>query len=194
MKIGLLGGTFDPVHLGHLTLARNAQVQFSLDKVLFIPAYDPPHKREVPPVASAEDRFAMVRLAVKDEPFFEISDVEVQRKGPSYTCDTIAELEKRYPQAVFCLILGIDSLQGFEAWHRAAEIKRKVRFLVAQRGTAGGAGLAGASVEWIRMPLCPIAASAIRESFAAGGGPGDQVPLAVSEFIRSRHLYRKKNP
>ena len=189
MKIGILGGTFDPIHLGHLTLARSAQVQFSLDKVLFIPAYEPPHKRDVPSRASAEDRYEMVRLAIQREPFFEISDLEFKRKGISYSCDTIAELEKQYPQAKLYLILGKDAFQDFETWHKALEIREKVQFLVAQRETQGGKEPIGIHAERVLMPLCPIAASGIRETLAGGHLLGDQVPPAVLDYIRDHKLY-----
>lgn len=193
MKLGILGGTFDPIHLGHLELARNARDQFSLDKILLIPAYDPPHKQNTPPMASAEDRCAMVRLAIKGEPLFEVSDIEIKRKGLSYTYDTITELEKLYPQATLYLILGRDAFQGLDAWHKAAEIKRKVRFLVAERETHCQTEPAGVSAGWIRMPLCPVAASGIRKAVAEGRGPEELVPQAVLGFIRDHHLYRKRN-
>ncbi|MBU9888572.1 MAG: nicotinate-nucleotide adenylyltransferase [Candidatus Omnitrophica bacterium] len=191
MRLGILGGTFDPFHWGHLTLARNARDQFSLDKVIFIPTYDPPHKREAPPRASAADRYAMVRLGLQGEPSFEASDLEIQRKGPSYSYDTIAELEKIYLGAIFFLVLGKDTFKGLETWHRAGEIKRKVRFLVGDRSTHGNAEIEGAHVEWIRMPLCPVSASGIREDIAKGKIPEDQLPPSVFQFIRDHHLYRE---
>jgi nicotinate (nicotinamide) nucleotide adenylyltransferase len=97
MKIGIFGGTFDPVHRGHLQLAQSARAQFSLDKVIVVPAYLPPHKQELPLLTSAEDRYEMVRLAIEGEPFIEVSDCELQRKGVSYTFDTLSEFKEKYP-------------------------------------------------------------------------------------------------
>ncbi len=192
MKIGILGGTFDPVHLGHLALARSAQSQFSLDQVLFIPVYAPPHKRDVPPRASAKDRYEMVLLAINDEPFFGVSDLEIKRKGISYTSDTIAELEKQYPQAVFYLILGEDAFEGIDTWHKAQEIKKKVRFLVAQRNPNDEKEPAWGQAEQIRMPLCPVSASGIRKALSGGCEPVGQVPQAVLNYIRVHKLYEGK--
>jgi len=134
MKIGILGGTFDPVHRGHLQLAQNARTQFSLDKVIFVPAFQPPHKQGQPLRTAFQDRYEMVRLSIAGEPSFELSDCELQRKGVSYTFDTVLEFEKQFPGAQLFLILGKDSFEGIDSWYRAAELKQKVRFLVAHRG------------------------------------------------------------
>ena len=191
MKIGILGGTFDPVHLGHLQLAQNARAQFLLDKVVFVPAYQSPHKRELPPRTSATDRYEMVRLAIEGTPFFELSDFEIAKKGISYSYDTLDEFEKEYPQSTFFLILGKDTFEGIDAWHRAAELKKKVRFLVAKRGAGEIGAPEGARVERIQMPLCPISASGIREAIEQGKNVDDHVPPKVLQFIRAHALYRK---
>jgi nicotinate-nucleotide adenylyltransferase len=191
MKIGILGGTFDPIHLGHLRLAQSAQAQASLNKVIFVPAYLPPHKKEFPSLSSAEDRYEMVRLATEGDPFLGLSDCELVRRGVSYTCDTIDELEKKYPGSTFFLILGKDAFEGIDAWHRVAELKKKVRFLVAKRGAGEICVPEGVRVEWIRMPLCPISASGIREAIKQGSNVGDYVPLKVLQFIHAHRLYQK---
>jgi nicotinate-nucleotide adenylyltransferase len=191
MKIGILGGTFDPIHRGHLQLAQNARAQFSLDKVIFIPAYQPPHKHELLSRTSAADRYEMVRLAIESEPFLELSDCELVRKGISYTWDTLDEFKKKYPGGTFFLILGKDAFEGIDAWHRAAELKKKVRFLVAKRGTGEICAPEGARVEQIQMPLCPISASGIREAIQQGRNVDEHIPPKVLQFIHARALYRK---
>jgi nicotinate-nucleotide adenylyltransferase len=191
MKIGIFGGTFDPIHRGHLQLARSAQAQFSLDKVVFVPAYQSPHKQELSSLTSAEDRYEMARLAVEGEPFFEISDCETVRKGVSYTFDTLCEFEKKYPKAVFFLILGKDAFEGINVWHRAAELKKKVRFLVAKRGSCEIHAPESARAEWIQMPLCPISASGIREAIKRGRNVDDHVSPKVLQYIHAHALYRE---
>ena len=191
MKIGIYGGTFDPVHRGHLQLALNARTQFSLDKVIFVPAYQPPHKQELLSLTSAEDRYEMVRLALLDEPLLEISDCELRRKGHSYTFDTLSEFEKKYSNTEFFLILGKDAFEGIDAWHRADELKKKVRFLVAKRGVGEVYAPKGLSAEWIRMPLCPISASGIREAVKCGKNVDDYVSPKVLHYIHEHELYRK---
>ena len=191
MKIGILGGTFDPVHRGHLQLAQNARAQFLLDKVIFVPAYQPPHKQELLSLTSACDRYAMVRLAIEGEPFLEISDCELKRKGVSYTFDTLAEFEKKYPKATFFLILGKDSFEGVDAWHRAAELKKKIRFLVAKRGDGDIRVPSGARAEGVRMPPCPFSASGIREAIKQGKNVDDAILPKVLLYIQAQALYRK---
>ncbi len=191
MKIGILGGTFDPVHRGHLELARNARVQFSLDKVIFVPANLPPHKPELLSLTSAADRYEMVRLAIQGEPSFELSDCELKRKGASYTFDTLSEFEKKSPESTFFLILGKDAFEGIDTWHRSVELKKKILFLVAKRGPGEVCAPEGARAEWIQMPLCPISASGIREAIKHGRDVGDHVPQKVLQYIHTHALYRK---
>lgn len=192
MKIGILGGTFDPIHFGHLQLARNAQLQFSLDKVILVPAYQPPHKQELSSLTSAQDRYEMVRLAIEGEHFLELSDCELQRKGVSYTFDTLREFENKYPGGTFFLILGKDAFENIDAWHRAVDLKKKVRFLVADRGGREAQAPGGARTEWIRMPLCPISASGIRETIKQGGSVDPYVSSKVLEYIHAHKLYQKR--
>lgn len=193
MKIGILGGTFDPVHRGHLQLAQSAQFQFSLDKVIFVPAYQPPHKQTIPGLTSAQDRFEMARLAIAGEPFLEISDCELIRKGVSYTFDTLASFEIKYPGAEFFLILGKDAFEGVGGWYRAAELKQKVRFLVAGRETQELHASEGVQASWIQMPLCAISASGIRAALKQGGSVDEHLSPKVLQYIRAHALYGKNN-
>jgi len=191
MKIGIFGGTFDPVHRGHLQLAQNARAQFLLDKIVFVPARQPPHKQDIPPLTPAQHRYEMVRLAIEDEPLFELSDCEMKRKGISYTFDTLSEFEKKYPGATFFLILGEDAFEGLEAWYRASDLKKKFRFIVAKRETHEICGAKDVCAEWIQMPLCPISASRIREALKRGENVDDYLPLKVLQYIQENALYRK---
>jgi nicotinate-nucleotide adenylyltransferase len=191
MKIGIFGGTFDPVHRGHLQLAQNARTQFSLDKVIFVPAYLPPHKQDIPGLASPKDRYEMVRLAVEGEPFLELSDCELQREGVSYTFDTLIAFEKKYPDASFFLIMGKDAFEGLDIWHRSAELKKKVQFLVAKRENHEIRAPKGARAEWIQMPLCPVSASGIRAAIKQGKNVDDYVSPKVLQYIRAHGLYQK---
>ncbi|MFA7255364.1 MAG: nicotinate-nucleotide adenylyltransferase [Candidatus Omnitrophota bacterium] len=190
MKIGIFGGTFDPIHRGHLQLAQNARSQFSLDKVIFVPAFQPPHKQEIFLLTSAKDRYEMVRLAIQGEPFLELSDCELKRKGVSYTYDTLCEFEKKYPEASFFFILGKDAFEGIDGWHCAAELKKKVRFLAAKRGSCDVHSPEGARVDWIEMPLCPISASGIRGAIKCGRDVADYVSPKVLQYIHAHKLYR----
>lgn len=190
MKIGIFGGTFDPVHRGHLQLAQSARTQFSLDKIIFVPAYKPPHKQELPSLTSAQDRYEMVRLAIEGEPFFELSDCELKRKGVSYTFDTVCEFESKYPNGTFFLILGKDAFDQIDTWHRANELKKKVQFLVAHRGNRKIYTSGDAFTEWIQMPLCPIFSAGIREAIKHGWNVNDQVSPKVLQYIHDHEFYR----
>lgn len=191
MKIGIFGGTFDPIHFGHLQLARNARVQFSLDKVIFVPAFQSPHKQDVPSITPAAHRYEMVRIAIESEPHCGLSDSELKRQGISYTFDTLIEFEKQYPGAEFFLILGKDAFEGLDAWHRAPELKQKVRFIVAKRENHGLPAVRDVRADWIQMPLCPISASGIRAALKRGESVDDYLSPKVLQYIRTNELYRK---
>ncbi len=189
MRIGILGGTFDPIHYGHLEIAKNAQKQFALDKIFFVPAYQPPHKQDFPPSASAEQRYDMVSLAIQAEPCFEVSDSEIKRKGFSYTIDTVREFRKKYPQAEICLILGEDAFKTIDHWHRADEIKNTVQLLVAPRHDRSEPPFQPKNADPIDMPLCPVSASKIRGSIEKKLKMEQNLPSEVLSYILSHHLY-----
>ena len=131
-KIGILGGTFDPVHMGHLSLAENAYKQYKLDEVWFMTAPNPPHK-STSHVSPFEDRFNMVTLAVKDKPDFFASDFENHLEGASYTARTVTELKKLFPEDEFCLLVGLDSFYEIEKWYHPEIILSEVTLLAAPR-------------------------------------------------------------
>lgn len=194
MKIGILGGTFDPIHQGHLALARAAKKQFRLDKVLFIPAFIPPHKTSNRDLTPAPYRYRMVELAIREEPDFEISHAELDRPDISYTVDTLRALQKKYPKAELYLILGTDALRQFPTWHEPDEIRRLAGFLVAHREPEEALGTSEKGLKWIDMPVCPLSSSKIRQEIREGKSPGDALPEGVEDYIRRMKLYSGSQP
>lgn len=129
--IALLGGTFDPIHNGHLAIAHAVYQQLKPQEIRFIPCYQPAHR--IAPIASPEDRLAMVKLAIKDENDFVVDDREIQRQGPSYMIDTLQSLQKEFPGKPLCLILSTDAFANFQHWHRWQEILNYCHLIVTQR-------------------------------------------------------------
>jgi nicotinate-nucleotide adenylyltransferase len=132
VKIGILGGTFNPVHLGHLILAEECREKLGLEKIIFMPAYLPPHK-DPGEVAGAKERYYMLRSALKANPGFDLSDIEMKRKGRSYTIDTLRQLKREYPEDEIYFITGSDLLNYLEEWKDLDEIVGMVEFVVASR-------------------------------------------------------------
>ena len=200
MRLGVLGGTFDPPHVGHLILAEEARCRLGLDKVLFVPAGDPWRKvgQEVTP---AGHRLAMVRLMLGSDPHFEVSTLEVDRPGPSYTVDTLEALRRQYgPEAELYLILGEDALCDLPNWKEPARIVSLAWLAVAPRRQGGGPAKAeldavlpglSARIVTLPMPIVDISSTALRERAAAGLSLRYLVPLGVEEYIRHHGLYRE---
>lgn len=197
-RIGVLGGTFDPIHYGHLAIAAEARHVLQLDRVLFVVAAQQPLKARGH-IASATQRLAMVELACAGEPAFAPSDVELRRPPPSYTADTLRELRALAPpQAELWFILGADALAELPRWHRAAEIIALARLAVVQRpGSALDlAALDGrlpglrARTTPIEGPRLDIASRALRERRAAGLPLRYQLPDTVIAYIEEQGLYR----
>jgi len=200
MSVGVLGGTFDPPHMGHLVLAQEAYQALNLDQVLFVPAGEPWRKagREL---SAREHRLAMIRLAVADNPAFAVSTAEVDRPGPSYTAETLADLRAQLgPGSELFFTMGADSLADFPHWHEPRRILELARLAVAERSPAGDEGveegipqeLAEAlrgSVVWVTMPLIAISASAVRQRVRQGLSVRYWVPEAVEEYVRRHGLY-----
>ena len=200
MRVGVLGGTFDPPHLGHLILAQEAYQALGLTELLFVPAGEPWRKagRELSP---RQHRLAMVHLAVAGNPAFGVSTAEVDGPGPSYTAETMAELRQRVGAgAELFFIMGADSLADFPHWHQPLRILELARLAVAERSTLGDEGFEeGISEElavalreqvvWLSMPLIAISASAVRERVRRGLPIRYWVPEAVEEYIQRHRLY-----
>ncbi len=132
MKIGILGGTFNPIHIGHLILAEEAREKLGLDRVIFVPAYFPPHK-DTSDIADAASRLGMIKMAIKGNKYFFVSEMEIKRKGKSYTIDTIREFNRSYPQDELYFITGSDLLSYLDEWKDLKKVISMVKFVVATR-------------------------------------------------------------
>jgi nicotinate-nucleotide adenylyltransferase len=194
-RIGLLGGTFNPIHVGHLLIAQDAMEALDLDRVKFIPAATPPHKpldRNI----SGTQRLRMVRLAIRGCERFEADDIEVRRGGPSYSVETVGELGLRHPGAEFYFIIGSDSLGELPLWREIRRLARLCTFVVVARpGFAAGMpkGL-GLRCRFVEGHLCEISSSEIRRRLARGQSVRWLVPEAVLRYIRRVKLYQRKEP
>ena len=181
--IGVFGGTFDPVHVGHLAIANAALDELGLDRVYFVPARRSPLKQDGP-VASAEDRLAMLTAATGDEPRFRVSSVELDREGPSFTVDTLVSL--RGEGQIF-LILGSDAYADFDQWREPARIRDLARIVLAARP---GAPNAPAGVRMLDSPLMDISSRELRARAARGRSLRYLVPKAALRYIEEHRLYR----
>lgn len=132
MRIGILGGTFNPIHAGHLILAEEVREKLGLDKIIFVPTYLPPHK-DNSDIAKAADRFVMIKTAINGNKFFLVSDIEIRRNGRSYTIDSLREFKKIYPHDELYFIIGSDLLKYLDDWKDLNEIVKMVKFVVATR-------------------------------------------------------------
>jgi nicotinate-nucleotide adenylyltransferase len=190
-RIGILGGSFDPVHYGHCAVARLAQQHFTLDSVLFIPAGIPPHKRHSVS-ASASERLAMLRCALGDTPHFAIWEGEIERPGKSYTVDSLAILKRELPNSDFFFIIGSDNLHEIPAWHRYEEILKMVTLAVARRpgfDMEPPPELAAATIQAFPSPRWGLSSTMLREMLARGYACEYLIPPAALAYIRKNHLY-----
>jgi nicotinate-nucleotide adenylyltransferase len=196
LRLGILGGTFDPIHVGHLAVAEGAVECAHLDRVLFVPSAQPPHRAAA--LAPAEDRLAMTKLAVQGEPRFEVSDVEVQRGGRSYTVDTLSELHRLHPQDELFLILGWDAARLFRTWHEPERVSSLAWAVIVDRpglGPPTQSELADISLDPARVIRChvstpDVSGSALRRAIAAGQPVTGQLPPAVERYVADHDLYR----
>jgi nicotinate-nucleotide adenylyltransferase len=193
MLVGIMGGTFDPIHTGHLIAAERARVGAALDQVWFMPTHVSPHKPKAPK-ASTMQRWEMVCRAIEGNPYFLPTDVEIQKGGVSYSIDTIELLNDRHPEVEFVYIIGADMVQYLPNWHRIEEIVHKIRFVgLARPGYELGKDTLPASLhvrlQMVTMPLVDISSSAIREEQQSGGSIRYLVPERVYEYIEVNRLY-----
>jgi nicotinate-nucleotide adenylyltransferase len=201
-RVGLYGGTFDPIHVGHLIVARAVHEQLSLDRMVVIPSARPPHKSPMGLTASSH-RLAMARLAVESEPGFEVSDCEAKRTGPSYTIDTVAEFRGTLgPDAELIWIIGADTLGELASWYRVGELVEACRFIVVARPgyespdlTALRAQLTAEQINRLRdslidTPRIDISATEIRQRVGKGSSIRWLVPESVCRYIIDHQLYR----
>jgi len=191
-KMGILGGTFDPIHLGHLILAKQLAEKLKLDKVLFIPSASPPHK-DLSEVSDAKIRFEMTKLAVEDNHLFSVSDIELKREGRSYTVITIQELKKLYPDSEPYLLGGSDILDEINTWKEPEKIFELIKVVI---GVRPGFNKIDKDNEFLKKSIVypinglEISSSQIREKVKKGESIRYLVPLKVEEFIRAKGLYK----
>ncbi len=197
-RVGVFGGTFDPIHDGHLVAANEAAWELGLNRVLFLPTGNPPHKQDEP-VTSAEDRLAMVQLAIADNPRFELCTIELERSGLSYTVDTLRELRKREPGIDPYFIIGMDSLVDLHNWHDPGGILKLAHLVAVHRAGWDVVDLekldrdvpgAAARVSILRIPGLDIASSDLRDRIVAGRPVRYLIPKMVIAYIEERRLFR----
>ncbi len=199
-KIGVMGGTFDPIHNGHLAIAELVKEKLSLDEVIFIPDNIPPHKLGLH-WSSAEDRYTMTKLGIQGKPGFTISDLEIRRSGISYTYDTLKYLRDSYgDREDFYFIIGADSLVQLRTWHRAKELIKLCTFVAVTR--PGFTSDMAATLENfkkqgidnvvpVETPEFAVSSTEIRKRVHEGQTIANLVPGAVAEYIRQKDLYRR---
>lgn len=197
-RIGIMGGTFDPVHIGHLLAAELCREQLGLDELRFMPAFVSPFKLDKQ-AAEPKHRLEMLQLATQSNPCFSVDDRELRRGGTSFTVDTLRELKTEQPESELVFLMGADSLAEFDKWREPAEICRLAKVVVVARGGTP-------APDWqmlrrflphssqteqhvITMPQCEISSSGIRQAIAAGRSIRYQVPAAVAAYIEQHKLY-----
>ena len=217
-SVGVLGGTFNPIHNGHLAIARQTREALALDRVVFVPTGDPPHKPNEH-LATAEHRYEMVRLAIASDPLLSISDVEVRRPGKSYTIDTIRLLQREYGQGTrLFFLIGLDAFLEFSTWSEPATLLTLCSFVVLSRPGLSFQGLSALplipripqtslmeldagrnvrldvslglqSLTCLRLPPSNVSASDIRARLAQGAPTANLLPPVVESYILQHHLY-----
>ncbi|MDQ6894597.1 MAG: nicotinate-nucleotide adenylyltransferase [Acidobacteriota bacterium] len=195
MRVGVFGGTFDPVHGGHVAMAQASAARFGLDRLLFFPARQSPHKEA--PATDAHHRVAMLALAIQGRPDWSISLSELEREGPSYTVDTLRELSARLLHDELWLLMGTDALAGLARWKQPSEIVRLARMAAFYREPYGEGSLVVPDVPGIAQRLevfdagsVRISATELRKDLARGVSAAGRVPPAVAEYITKQGLYR----
>ncbi len=201
-NIGIMGGTFDPIHNGHLLLGKQAYLEYGLDYIWFMPSGQPPHKKNRH-VTDSIHRCAMVKLALEGENAFVFSDFEVSREGNTYTAQTLALLKETYPYHYFYYIIGADSLYEMESWYHPEEVLGNVPFLVADREYSRThqslhnqieylTNQYGAKIQLLHCKEVDISSEEIRQAVRNKKSIENDVPIAVREYIESHGLYCKE--
>ena len=199
MRIGIFGGTFDPVHMGHLILAEQCRDQAKLDEVWFLPSYTPPHKAGAG-VTRFEQRCDMLELAVAGHPAFRIDRIEKELPEPSFTARTLAELHARHPGNEFALLMGSDCLPDLPGWYEPRRVIERAGLVVVPRpgvmlwtaerlASALGVEVAAVRLRFVACPMIEIASRELRRAIADGMSIRYMVPRAVEEYVRERKLY-----
>lgn len=197
-KYGIFGGSFNPIHYGHLMICEYIKGEMGLDKVIFIPTGNPPHK-EIG--VSAEDRYEMVRLAISSNPDFEISDIETTRLNLSYTVDTIRELKKIYKEEKLYFLIGLDSLFQLKTWKKIGDLSQEIEFVVALRpGYIDKEEINneidflrenfGTRINLIKTPLYEISSTDLRDRIHEGKSLRYLIPKKVLDYIEESGFYK----
>ena len=202
MKIGIMGGTFDPIHIGHLLLGEFAYEDFGLDEIWFLPNGNPPHKETADTGTSLEHRIEMIRKAIEGVPHFRLNLHEANTEEHSYTYQTMQEFNQMFPEHEFYFILGADSLFSTEQWKYFREIFPTCTILAAMRDDKDAWEMQrqilyltekyGARIRLLQAPLLEISSTVIRDRASRDLGVRYMVPDSVAEYIRTNHLYKKK--
>jgi nicotinate-nucleotide adenylyltransferase len=202
MRLGVFGGTFDPVHTGHLVLAEQCREQGRLDQVLFVPAARPPHKQETP-LTPFHQRVEMLELAIAGQPTFRIDELEKDRPGPSYTVHTLEALRREHPGSELFLLLGSDTLHDLKHWYQPERIAELAGFFVVLRPDWPSFSVqeladslrvpdhAALRFHLVQTPLIDISSRDIRRRLAEGRSVRYLLPRGVEAYIFDKHLYRK---
>lgn len=187
-RIGLLGGTFDPPHLGHLLIAEEVRLALGLEEIWFIPSNVPPHKQTL---TRTNDRVQMVERAIADHPNFKMHTIELTRTGKSYTVDTMKSLQEMYPETRFSFIIGADMVEYLPKWHDIETLIETVQFVGVQR--TGYSVETDLPVEIIDIPLFDVSSTMIRERISSGVKVRYYLPEAVNGYIEEHELYGPRN-
>lgn len=196
LRLGVFGGTFDPIHFGHLKVAETARNVLALDHILFIPSGDP-WRKQSPPIATGADRLAMVQVAIADTDGFSASAIEIERPGPTYTVDTLHALQNQGYEKIW-FIVGCDVLSDISNWYMPEELIRSARLAVASRPAeledekeSGHLGWILDVIDWVEMPGMAISSSEIRHHVSVRDtmALGMEIPASVLAYIQSHKLY-----
>ncbi|GIO27611.1 nicotinate-nucleotide adenylyltransferase [Ornithinibacillus bavariensis] len=187
-RIGILGGTFDPPHMGHLIIAQEVLCALKLDQVWFIPTYEPPHKHDA--FVQADHRIDMLKLAIADNEKFSLDTIEIDRTGKSYTINTIIDLKKAYPEVDFYFIIGADMVEYLPNWYRIDELIKQVNFVGVKR--SGYSMDTDYPVKKVDIPMVDISSSLIRGRLQEMKSIKYLVPDSVHHYIKEHGLYEKR--
>lgn len=188
-RVGIMGGTFNPIHNGHLLIAEQAKEQMNLDEIWFMPARIPPHKQDTE-IISVEHRVNMVNLAIADHPQFFLSTIELDREGPSYTVDTLEEARVTFPDFSFFFIAGGDMLTTLPKWHRFNDLVQLVQFIGFDRpGSSFERMDSKANITYLTLPKWEISSTGIREMARQHRSLRYLVPSSVESYIKEHKLY-----
>lgn len=197
-KVGIMGGTFDPIHLGHLVIANEVLNMYQLDHIIFVPAGNPPHKCGIE--ASSWDRFVMTSLATMSNDKFIVSDFEIKKRDRSYSTETLKEFHKIYPNTEFYFITGTDAVVDLPNWHEPKELLKLCKFIAVSRPGMGKESIENkiqeimselnGNIELLEVPMLQISSTDIRERFKKGKSAKYLLSEIVEQYIYKNNLYR----